>query len=382
MKLTYFLLFIFFLLSSCAAPPSSNSTRDYVADNDDPVIIINPEPDATPDTPSAEIKLAVKVGDDLYLSTMNEMFLASTGTTGNINRIQSQAFQIDNNLIQFDKDGQETSSLTLSFTPSVISQTDAGLFYIKEIPPDEALAMGGLYRTYSEIYRDHVVISPWYLNEWKCDNIISAGSEVYALAGSTYHQLYGMYSDIVYIEPGAFVMHSWDSINSRINFNSNIETFATNNILNARNWQEYDGLYYSENGFTWSESDGLSEAVTALWDFTSSPYPVDLPQGQAPVLLGVGAVGGALYWIECNSGWLFEYLSETDTLIKLWRLYDGDGMHSTGIAFRNDLKPVMVEDDAGEGVLFFSNDGCIYTLEITTGFINIFYSGNGEAIKW
>ena len=84
-----------------------------------------------------------------------------------------------------------------------------------------------------------------------------------------------------------------------------------------------------------------------------------------------------MYWLECNSGFIFEYNPATDALNQKWRIYTGNGTHDTGIAKRDSLKPLLSGDK-----LYFSNDGCIYSLGMITGMINIFYAGNGEVVKY
>ena len=131
----------------------------------------------------------------------------------------------------------------------------------------------------------------------------------------------------------------------RIWFNTSAESYGLNYIMSAKAWNKFEGRYYSGNGYVWDALGGLLESETELQQFQSSPYPItpDPPFAEAPTLLDVGVSSGKMYWIECNSGWLFEYRSDTDYLQQKYRLYVADGMKATGQALKPTIKPLIVD---------------------------------------
>ena len=359
--------------------PEQEPQPDPELEQDPPIVS---EPDQTPDVPPPAPtkiipKFGLKVGQDLYFSDGVEVFLWGSG---NINRAGPGLFNIENELVEFDSSGDEISRLELAAVPTKIGLTEQGLYYCVEYPPELAFELGGMAKTYSEIYKDNVIFSAWYFNKFDCADIVSVGDEVWIIdQNRTYHLINGISSDIVHVEDGRFYMHSWNSAGKTITFNWSVETYGLNFILSAKQWINFDGIEYSENGYTWSEATGLLENETALWDFTSAPYPIDpaLPFSEAPVLLAIGEFEGLLYWLECNSGWLFEYNPADDSLVQKWLLYEGDGTHNAGIEKSQSLSPLLVDSN-----LYFSDNGAVHVLDILNGFVTIFYGGEGEVVKF
>ena len=353
-------------------------TGTTVTGDDDPVVIVEPDPDATNDTVPIEILFTVKIDDKLYFSDHDEMFLWNEGQ---INKAGARTFSIENELIELDASGDMVSTITLDYTPTRIKSTQSGDYYCVEIPPEEAYALGALYRTYTKTFRDGIQIGQaWYFNEFECHDIVSADGNVFLIDEfGAYHVIDGIAENVAHVHDNLFYIHDINYIDDTIEFNDSIYGFGANFVTMSRQWINFDGLNYSEHGDTWSDIDGLSESVTAMSDFNISPFPVvpELPNGEAPTLLAVGNAGPLLYWIECNSGFLFEYDSAGDILTQKWKLYFSNNTRAVGVIKRETLKPLIVDDK-----LYFSNQSAIYSVNLEDGVINIFYGGNGEVLSY
>lgn len=209
---------------------------------------------------------------------------------------------------------------------------------------------------------------------------MSVGNDVFIKDGNgAYHTINGSYSNVFHVYDNNLILHSLNTSAKSIGFNSSFENYGFNYAITTRQWILHNNIYYSENGYTWTVGGGLIEESTALWGWNNYPYPLETqnPFGEAPVLLKVGVIADKLYWIEASSGFLFEYDTVNDVLTQKFRLYSGDGMHSTGIANRDTLKPVIVN-----GGLFYSSGSVVHYLNLETGYLIIFYASPGEVVRY
>lgn len=344
---------------------------------------VPPEPEPIPDTqpppppPIIIPDFTVRIADSLYFSEPYQMRLWKSG---NIEKASPGIYAVENDLITLDTNGNELSIITL-ITPIIgafrtkIKSTENGVYYCVEYPPALSSTLGGRSSTYSEFYKDNTIISTWYLNRFSCDKVLSVGPEVFVLdtAGS-HHTIDGASTLVNYVLDNVFYRHDLNIGGKYMRFNNFLEFYNLNYALNADQWINFEGLNYSENGYTWSADTRFIENATVMHAWNIKPYPVnpELPNAQAPILLSAGISAGKLYWIECNSGYVFEYDPALDTLTQKWKIYLGDGMRDTGILKRESLHPHIFG-----GKLYFSNDSAIYSLGLETGFINIFYAGSG-----
>lgn len=373
-KLTLLIIILLFLIGCKTESQENNGSTALFVDNTEPPVVIikpDPEPQSYPTTgvshPPTKIipNFTVRIGEDLYFSDPDKMILWKSG---NIEKAGPGIYAVENDLITLDVSGNKLSTIALITPPTdtyrtKIKDTENGVYYCVEYPPALAFSLGGHYNIYSEIYKDNDVTSHWYLNKFSCADVLSVGSEVFVLdTAGKYHTIDGVSTNINYVLDNVFYR------------NNLLESYNLNYDLNSGQWINFESLNYSENGYTWSADTGLKENATALHAWTIKPYPVnpELPNAQAPTLLSAGVSSGKLYWIECNSGYVFEYDPVADTLTQKWKIYLGDGMRDTGIVKRETLHPYIYD-----GKLYFSNDNVIYKLGLDTGFINIFYAGDG-----
>lgn len=406
MKLKLITLIILAIFAIGCATDTSTSSDTIPASEDEPDIVVVDDPpvtdpttdtepiiiekpivvevvpeliiDATPDVPTTPtIKFALHAGSDLYLFDGSDLSLWGTGV---IHRTGPMEFSIDDIIYTLDIYGNEFSTQTLPKTPTAIKRTSEGVYWCYQYSKVDAAAMGGRYAFYSEFYFNDTIISQWWNNQTECRDIVSVGNNVWSInENGAYTLIAGTATNVSYVNDGEFYIHSRDTVSKTIGFNDRVEDYGYNYISNATEWVDSSGDYYSGNGYIWSSSEGLREQTTALNDFNAYPYPIE-PEpiyGQAPVILAAGSHDGKLYWIECNSGHLFEYSPSTDTLTQVYRLYIGDGMHSTGMEKKPFIKPFI-----SEGVLYFTDSGSVMELDLESGFINIFYAGYGEVLKY
>jgi len=344
-----------------------------------------PQPDTSTDTSSdtppppelVTVKFAAHISSDLYFYKSGALDLWKSGS---ILKLGPMEFSVDDTIYTLDIEGNESSTDTLLKTPTAIKRTSEGVYWCYQYSESESSAMGGQYKIYSEFYLDDNIISAWYLNKYQCRDILSVGSNVWSINENGARTLIsGSATNVMYVQDNEFFIHSQNSINKTIMFGIYPEDYELNYILNATEWLDSSGDYYSGNGYIWSESGRLREQSTSLNDFNAYPYPI-VPEpiyGQAPVVIAAGKHAGKLYWIELNSGWLFDYDPSSDTLNQSFRLYIGDGMHSTGIEKKPFLSPFI-----SEGILYFTDSGSIFEIDLSTGFQNIFYGGYGEVMKY
>ena len=369
MKINIILLLILVAFSSCISGDKPNSTS---SNNESEVIIVE---DPITDIGTFAVKFAVKSGNDLYFSDSEKMYLWKSG---NILKSGYREFTVENKVITLDESGNTISTTSIAEIPTKIKTVGSDSYYCVEYSEEEAYAMGGMYEIYSEFYKNNDIISDWYNNEFECKDILSVGAEVFAIdQNGTYHTIVGSYDNVFHAD--ILIMHSLDIPNKTIGFNSNTEDYGFNYAMNSNQWILHDGIYYAENGYTWTKIGGLIEESTVLHGWNTYPYPLDVqnPFGEAPVLLKAGISNNKLYWIECNSGFVFEYDPNTDELTQKSRLYISDGMHATGIYFKDVLKPLLVDN-----ILYYSEGGSINSLDIETGSLNIFYANPGEVVKY
>lgn len=380
-NITIILILIIFLLSCSEGIFDKSDTGDNKTTptgTNPPVVIIPPDEEPTTDTATQNILFAVKIQDKLYFSDHDEMTLWNQG---NINKAGPMLFSHESDLIQLDASGDELSrSEILDGPPSAIKQTDNGLFYCREMTAEESLDAGAQAKIHTVIYKDGNVIEPqWYFNQWGCNQIKSVGDDVFLYDHlNGIHVINGIYDNVALVVDNEFFTHDIDTTFGKIYFNGVLNYFGFNYATTAKQWILYEGLYYSENGYTWSESEDLQENQNSLFGFNSAPYPID-PQpetGQNPVFLKAGVFGGLLWWIECNTGLLFSFDASTDALSQKWKIFNGDGLRSTGILKRAELKPLIADDK-----LYFSNGG-IFSINLNTGIINAFFGGSGELVRY
>lgn len=387
MKLITILMLISLLLTGCFPSEQNTSAEKTVAETvqDSTTDIFPPMPPPQPPplelfTTDIEKKFLVSTETGLYFSdgVNTESFLPA----GSI-KVAPYNFVSGSILYVLDESGNIDSSSDIGHDPTAGLIIGNDFHSCVEISRAEAISRGARPDTYTKIFKnDESTEWGWLDNVFGCDKIVASGDSIFVIDGSASHVIEGPAENVQHVADN-FYIHSRNPDTGLIFFNDGTsdiqETYATNYILSATGWQFYEGLYYSENGFTWAADDELWEAATVLQDFNAWHYPIEpeLSLGESPVLLAAGVVGDKIYLIECDTGFLFEYDPGVDEYVQKWRLYTGDGLQVSGNGKKKTLKPIVID-----GILYFYNDGAVSAVNIVTGQISVFYAGIGEVLRY
>ncbi len=359
-----------FLIACGGSEPTPTKTTNNITTQTP----ATPAPPADPGTP--EIILATYDGNAVKFYDGDTF---TVWKTGHAVQADTRIISVDTVLYYLDAFGQTISSISLPATPDFISLHGSDVYIFQKISPADALSMGAQFKHYTRVYKNGLELGNWFLNQWETIETRVTISDVTAITPTgAVHAVTGSYSNIfTAIENGPFII-DYDSGARTANFKTtgtNNESWATNYMSNAKYWQEADVIFYSNNGYEYSDTDGLTENANALARFNSLPFPVTIPNGEFPVVISSGAnfenSETVLYWIECNTGNLFRYIPSVDQLNQVSRLYMGNGMRVTGLSYAENLKPVMIE-----GVIYYHDQGNIYKCETSTGNISVFHGAD------
>lgn len=359
-------------------------TEDPATDDpttDTPTDPTTDEPSAEPETPIVEpVPFAfAAIGDNIRF--WDGTTWANTEFTNNAG---SKWYATGDLLQQLDEYGQPISEVYAPESMEIIKKTSSGFVGCDIIEPAEAYALGAMARTYSQIweYSDSTEtwseIGAWYLNEWRCADIIETESSEVIVRNSmgSFHPL-GDSAAIHAANDNGLLIRSYDAYNLRAYFDtaqgSTFEAWGTNYLSSAKDWLKFDDTYYSGNGYEYSFSGGLSEYANAMQAWRTSPYPLDLAAGEGPTIIPLCVDAGlnVIYWIEANTGWLVEHRLATDQVVMEKRLYVGDGTRLSGGSYAKTLNQILVD-----GTVYFSFDGSVMSLDLSSGAVGVFLAAD------
>jgi hypothetical protein len=370
MKTIITILIMLMALTACGNDTTTKEYSTTGTTQTEPTPAPSSNKDPTADTkPTANTVFTplyiMQIENDAYRCNTSECELFGTGQ---LDKAASNLFVLDNQLFSFDDTGPP---ITLDHVPTQSRSTEDGLYTCIELTPEESQAQGAQPKYHTEFFLDGSSLGHWVFNQMRCIDIIHAGGSTFAVKETgALKQIGGDEKTALYVLENEFVMHSLDEINTRIDFNDRTEDFTMNHLTSSKQWLKYADQYYSEKGYVWDPVEGLQELVTAMQDFNTAPYPIELPYGQTPTLLSIGVRDESIYWIEANTGWLIAYDPELDEINIPIRLYTGDGLHSTGVNYRDTLKPVIIEQ-----YIYYTHDGILKRLDLDTGFFDEIYAG-------
>lgn len=366
-----------------------------VPDSPPVVIPTDPPPEDPPIDPVANpVLFALYDGTTLrYFDGEN----LTTAYTGDVEFAGPRTVSIDEVLYRFDDMGSVEASEWLPANPEALTLRPTGasasarsvaysdeVYTLERIDPDTAYSLGALHEEYTRIFADSVESGAWYLNEWRVDEVFTiANGDVIARDTATFlHNLTSADEYWKAYEGGIGIRDFNPTSRNAYICDATGDYYVrwSTNYFNASKWQECDSTWYSQNGYTWNPTDGLTEQANELWGFNVSPYPVTLPYGESPVAVPAGIryenSEWVTYWIECNSGNLFRHIPSLDRLDQTLRLYTGDGTRATGVSIASYIDPVIVAD-----VLYFHYDGSIMQYDFGTGIVSVF-AGDQEILPW
>ena len=350
---------------------------------DDPPIIVHedPPPEDPPEEPVINpVLFALYDGSEL-------LFYDGTDTTiaydGAVIKADPRIIAIDDVLYHFDEYGNVLKSEWLPVYPEAVVISGNDIYTFERIDPDTAFSLGAMFREYTRIFENNTEIGAWYLNQWRVSDafVLDNGDIVAVDTAGGFNTIIGS-DDYWRAHPGGIGIYQFNPGNRTAYITDSTGDYFVSwstNYFNSAAWQESDGTWYSNNGYEWT-SQGLLENTNSLWDFTSVPYPVILPNGEPPTVIPAAArienSESVTYWIECNSGYLLRHIPSIDKLETIVRLYTGDSYRSTGISMASYIEPVLIND-----ILYFHDSGSIMKYDFQTGLVTIF-SQEMEIMEW
>ena len=235
-------------------------------------------------------------------------------------------------------------------------------------------AMSG--KTYTIIWLNNSQYGAWTDNRYEvAEAIVTDSDDIIVLdTGGKFRNVLDSTMVVNYAGHDGLLIYGVDAANHRANireFNSDIRVaFSTNYFFGAKQWIKADGIYYSWNGYAW-DGTTLAELSNKLVDFVL-PWFSD-----RPVLVSVGSRiehgESVMYWIECNTGWLYRHTPSIDALEQIIQLYMGSGDRSDGLTVRDSIKPVLAGVTADN--LFFTWGGTVWKYDFTDALVSSFATG-------
>ena len=359
---------------------------------DDPPVIIHedPPPEDPPEEPTTG-----PVVFALYKNNTLSFFDGITtraAYTGAVVFAHPRILAIDDVLYHFDEYGNVLKSEWLPVYPEAVAVYNDDIYTLERIDPETAYNLGAMYKEYTRIFQNNTEIGAWYLNEWRVKSIlILDNGDLIALdTGGAYHTISG-HDDYWKAYNAGIGIYEFNPTYRTAYISDSSGDYFTNwstNSFNSARWQKSNNTWYSNNGYEWTPGElfkgELLENNNALQNFTSPPYPVDLPNGEPPTVIPATSrfenSESVTYWIECNSGYLLRHIPSLDKLEIIVRLYTGDGQRSTGISMASYIEPVRIKTLESD-LLYFHDEGGVMKYDFNSGLISIF-SQEMEIMRW
>jgi len=358
MKTIIILILSSILLISCAPLPETKA--EIIAPDIIPVVIIPPA--EIPGVSPQNIIIAFQTNNQIKFWDGSTL---TTWKTQSGNHAGFRQIAVSDKLYTLEQRGVVTSEKNIIGTYDFTISDGADVWSLKNIEPQEALDSGHLYKYYTKIYLNAVEYGNCWTRDYKTLRFIKSGSDILAY-GNT-----GGWRHINGAKTG------FRAVNEDFNIydvNTTLKTgkinlidisYTLNYFLASEHYQKSGSIWYSWNGYKWDGAALIQNSGCALeaWRQTAT-YPISLPEPAVLIAAGVHKESGedVLYYIECNSGWLFRYVPSTNIMTQKTRLYNGDGYRATGLYYKDILKPVM----AGDALYFLFDDGGIYRFKFDT----------------
>jgi hypothetical protein len=351
----------------------SGSDPQVIITDPSPPVVVDPDPDPI----YGNIIIAFHVADETRFYNGQDVKVWKTGPA-----VSAGYRKICHGTVLYglDQTGITTYEKNIIGVPDYAAADGDNIWLAWRIPPQEALDKGALYKDYLQVYYNATEYGHWYDRQYLAEDFFLAGSDVmaYGQTGGWRH-INGVKTGLRVAIRDGFVVYDFNSTLRTAKIDGVNISWATNFFNGANFWLKSGSTWYSQNGYRW---DGvtLTETGCALDDWRAEPYPITLEE--APVLISAGtrveAGETCLYWIECNSGWVFRYVPSTNMNTAYVRIYNGDGFRDTGLAMASVLKPVINKD-----LLFFCfDDGMMYKTDLVLKTTAVLGVGAEWVVGW
>jgi hypothetical protein len=371
-KLKFILLIIIglFLLSCTDRVSSSSSSESTSSSNDGSTDTSpgNPAPSPESNDGDSVIVLSILTDDAIYFYD-GELNDASHDTP---KACGFRCFTDGQEKVFYGDDGEPIAFEWLDNPFDFV----AGDWTVEKIDPQTALGLGAQARHYTRVYYQGTESGNWFLNQWETTGLFEtiSGDVIAIDQNQSFRPVSANISNIN--SAGDLLVYDFDGIGRTAMIDDGSTTFVswtTNSFNNADQWLKSGDIWYSWNGYEFQTS--LTEYANSMFGWNNGNEPVETEE--SAVVIAAGVRDSVLYWIECNSGWLIKYTPSNDQLAPSHRLYMGDGFRITGIAHKNELKPVTIGD-----FLYFHESGSIWKLNLDSGVVQLFFAGSGEVEGW
>lgn len=373
MRTTLIFIIVAFIFNACA--PSPETKAEIIAPDIIPIIITPPEtiPGVSPSniiiTFQADNKIKFWDGSALTV------WKSESGNHAGFRQIA-----VADKLYILEQRGIITAEKNIIGTYDSTIADGADVWSLYNIPPAEAESLGMMYKDYTKIYLNAIEYGTWQSRPYKTLRFIKSGSDILAY-GNT-----GGWRHINGSKTG------FRAVNEDFNIydvNTTLKTgkinlidisYTLNFFLASEHYQKSGSTWYSWNGYKWDGSSIIQTGCALEAWRQETTYPITL--SEAAVLIGAGtrieAGETVLYYIECNSGYLFRYVPSTNIMSQKTRLYVGDGTRATGLYYANILKPVAASD----AIYFCFDDGGIYRYKFDTNLTGYLTTGADWIKGW
>jgi hypothetical protein len=386
------LSFLTITLTGCPEPTRtpSNPPVNVIPEETPPPIVAPPETGA--------VKMALYDGETMRFWDGSQTWDAYTG---HIVSAGNRKVAYGDVLHYFDDYGNSTQSRWLPVIPDAVLAVEnttgvpAGVsrsivyqddIYTLEIIPDyEAYALGALHEDYTRVFTNGNERGLWYMHEWAVDEVIETASGhilVYTVAGhwinltDNKQVVDAWHGGLLFYDMGTEQGHIVDETGDHF------VTWEMNHFDHSV-WQLANGVWYTENGYTWTAAGGVISNANVMYcwnNWDTYPETYNAPYGEKPYIItaGVREENGeeVTYWIETVTAKLYRHIPSINRLDMIVELYEPPMTRMGSIPFYNSLDPVIID-----GILYYHEGGNIMAFDFTTGLISIFGSDQ-EVLPW
>jgi len=355
-------VFIAALLSGCSDDHKPTVT---VTDLTPPPVEL-PEPTNNPVTLSIIHKTYVKFFDGENFWTWK--------TCEQTHRLDVGVYSCDDVIYYLNEYGQTTDTVNMGIIPDAVALDGSNVWTVRNVTPSEASAAGALPADYTDIFRNGVRQGSWQSRKYKTARVIFTGGDLFTLSTvNQWRDETGGRAAVHTVDDG-FIVHDINTTLRTAKINDVPVSWATNHFNTAKDWQFYDGEWFSDKGYVFDGAT-LYESGSDMVAWRVAPFPSGF--SPIPIIVPAGIRGVNMFWVECNSGYVVRYDPTDDVQIINSRLYNGDGTRDTGNAYKDMMGARVVGD-----YLYFLVSGYIYRHHVDAKTTAHFYIANAHVFEY
>jgi hypothetical protein len=352
------------LLSACDIVKSETKSENLTSQpTATPVATATPTPTTSPSpTPLPNTILGVVYENNKIHLWDGDHFLE--WKTGAATFLGGRKIAIDDYVYQIPATGWPTSIKRLPITPDWATESGGVYYSVKFTNSNTSVWIDNTETVYS----------------WAATDVIkmASGQVLLNRTSSGFWSPDG-YANFLNPKNGKILVYDYDSSTrtAKILDESGVPksvSWATNFFGSARDWLKSGSVWYANNGFTWNGTTLTKDGSAMKAWLSSSTYPAPANElSESATLAAVGtnweAGESVLYWLECNSGYIFRYTPSLDKIESAGRLYIGTGTQSYGLNVQKNLNAYFLNE-----YVYFSLSGTVYRWYMWSGNVTTFYN--------